>query len=172
MGREIDHLNTLWKLVKDKETGETYYRANKSTELIIPKVEYCSTTRAGNLNNDDWEFKAPYACRDALGLSLDQRFKGKKPYMVWTQSPYIHFKEGDSLKSKLGLVSLTVLMSTPMSRLRDSDKIDFGMVEFKILKLTNEGQYRYHSIKTMDQYEFLEALIYGLPAKMLADRQS
>lgn len=172
MGREIDHLNTLWKLVKDKETGEMYYRANKSTELIVPSVEYCPTTRTGNLNNANWEFEVPYAFRDALGLSLDQRFKGKKPYMVWTQGPYIYFKEGDTLSSKLGSVSLTVQMSTPMSRLRGSNSIDFGVVEFKIYKLTSDGKHRYHAIKTMDQYEFLEALIYGLPPKMLEDRRS
>lgn len=163
MFKEAEHLEKLWKLATEKETGEQYYRANKSTKLIVPEVTFSQENRTGSLNNDHWTFNVPYAFRDALGLSFDQRFKDKKPYMVWVQSPYIDFKEGDSLKSKTGEISLSVKMATPMSRNRRTHAIDYGMVDFQILKRDANGKMHYHSMKTMTQYEFLQTLIYGLP---------
>ncbi len=166
MFKEAKHLEALWKLVTEKETGNQYYRAKKSTKLIVPQVTFCQEARTGNLHNDSWVFHVPYAFRDALGLSFDQRFKNKKPYMVWVQSPYIDFKEGDSLRSKSGEYSLAVKMATPMSRSRTTHAIDYGLVNFHILK-RDDDKMRYHAMKTMTQYEFLQTLIYGLPESAL-----
>ncbi|WP_067096089.1 hypothetical protein [Marinomonas atlantica] len=163
MSHEIQLLETLWKRATEKESGNHYYRADKSTELIIPRVDYCQDSRTGDLNNSHWTFNVPYAFRDALGLSFDQRFKDKKPYMVWVQGPYIDFKEGDSLKSKSGDISLSVKMATPMSRNRKTHIIDYGLVDFQILKRDEDGKLHYHSMRTLNQYEFLQTLIYGLP---------
>ena len=159
---EVQHLDRLWKLVTNKETGEKYYRADKSTKLIVSGVSFDENQKNGHLNNDHWSFCVGYAFRDALGLSFDQRKKNKVAYMIWTQSPYIYFKEGDLLTSKCGDYILQVNMANAVRREKTTHLIDYGLVGFSILK-KREGKYRHHAIKTMTQYEFLQVLIYGLP---------
>lgn len=166
MFAEGRHLDTLWKLATNKETGEQFYRADKSTKLIVSGVSFDEAKKMGQLKNDHWVFSVDYAFRDALGLSFDQRKKNKVPYMVWTQSPYIYFKEGDLLHSKCANYALQVKMSNAVRRVKGSDLIDYGLVEFAILKKT-ENRYRYHAMKTSTQYEFLRTLIYGLPESLL-----
>lgn len=166
MFAEAQHLDTLWKLATNGETGERYYRADKSVKLIVSEVSYDQEQQNGNLNNEHWAFCVGYAFRDALGLSYDQRKKDKKPYMIWTQNPYIYFKEGDLLTSKCGNYNLQVKMSNAVRRVKESNSIDYGLVDFLIFK-KSEGGYRYHAIKTMTQYEFLQTLIYGLPDALL-----
>ncbi|WP_111639955.1 hypothetical protein [Marinomonas shanghaiensis] len=166
MFAEAQHLDKLWKLVTNKETGEKYYRADKSTKLIVSSVTFDEHQKNGHLNNDHWTFCVGYAFRDALGLSFDQRRKSKVPYMVWTQSPYIYFKEGDLLISKCGNYSLQVKMANAVRRVKDTNLIDYGLVDFSVLKKT-EGKYRHRAMKTMTQYEFLQVLIYGLPDSLL-----
>lgn len=166
MFAEARHLDKLWKLATNKETGEKYYRADKSTKLIVSGVTFDEHQKSGHLNNDHWAFRAGYAFRDALGLSFDVRKKNKVSYTVWTQSPYIYFKEGDLLISKCGNYSLQVKMANALRRERGTNLIDYGLVDFAILKKT-EGKYRYHAMKTTTQYEFLRILIYGLPESLL-----
>lgn len=166
MYAEARHLDTLWKLATNKETGEQYYRANKSTKLIVDGVTFDDAQKIGALQNEHWVFSVGYEFRDALGLSFDQRKKNKVAYMVWTQSPYIYFKEGDLLNSKCGNYALQVKMSNAVRRVGDSDLIDYGLIEFVVLKKAGQ-KYRYHAMKAMTQYDFLKALIYGLPDSLL-----
>lgn len=166
MFKEAQHLDALWKLATNKETGEKYYRADKSTKLIVSGVSFDESQKSGHLNNDHWSFCVGYAFRDALGLSFDQRKKNKVAYMVWTQSPYIYFKEGDLLASRCGNYNLQVKMANAVRREKISHLIDYGLVNFLIFKKL-DGRRRYYAMQTMTQYEFLQVLIYGLPESLL-----
>ena len=145
--KELDHLKSMWS-----------HKVKRKTDLIVPKITYSDTT--GSLNNEVWEYKVPFAFRDALDIKYEQRMKDKKPYMVWTQGPILNFKNGDLLTDKNNKKAVQVLFANRMGWDTINDKMYEGSIVYDTFKITN-GEYIKEPQQKCSQMQFLALLIYG-----------
>jgi len=90
----------------------------------------------------------------------DVRICRKILWEGWIQTPFLDFKEGDSLDSKCGTISLQIEDAHPIQWDFENEKIIEGFVRYKIYKVEN-GLYEVIDINSCTQMEFLEKLIYG-----------
>jgi len=145
--QELEHLRSMWK-----------HKIKRKTDLIVSRVTYVNMS--GSLNNEHWEFKVPYAFRDALDIKYEQRRKDKKPYRVWTQGPILSFKEGDVLTSANKSKSVQVQFSNCMGWDTSKDEMYEGNVVYEKYGIT-DGIYSEGGHVTCTQMQFLELLICG-----------
>lgn len=147
MKKEFELLRSMWKK-----------SAERSKELIVPKVTAEGIT--GSLHNDFWAYKVGYGFRTALSISYDQRFKNKKPYMVWTQGANIHFKDGDFIESRCGLKSVQIQSASVAEWDKEKEEMNLGSVVYDSYKKSGTGWKKLASHKH-NQMEFLALLISG-----------
>jgi len=140
------HLKSMWAP-----------QVKRSTQLIVD-VSY--KEKKGCLHNPDWAFEVPYAFRDALDLSYDQRLKNKIPYMVWTQGPVLKFKEGDVFHEKSTNNLLQVGYATTMGWDTQRNEMFQGIVNFTTYQQKTDC---FHKLDegSLNQMDFLALLING-----------
>lgn len=153
--KQIKLLKSLWKK-----------RTKRSSKLIVPTVTSSTPTLSGSLNTDDWAFDVHFAFRDALDISYDERTETKdkkivRRYMLWTQGPIIHFKEGDLIHSMDGKTCVQVKLSNPMGWDQSKDEMYQGIVTFDIFE-KSEGKIVPKDSRSTTQMDFLKILISGL----------
>jgi hypothetical protein len=144
---ELQHLTSMWS---DK--------TKRSTDLIVPKVTYLD--RQGSLNNEFWSFKVSYAFRDALDIKNEERKKNKKAYRVWTQGPFLSFKEGDLIHSNDGRRTVQINIAKEMSWDKSKGEMYQGSVTFSEHTISDDSITKI-SEQTCTQMQFLELLING-----------
>jgi len=131
-----------------------------------PEVHYDPATSMGTLNNPDWAFHVPYAFREALDLKYEQRKKDKRPYMIWTQGPFLSFKEGDALTSRDGQAVVQVKFATSMGWDPVKKRMYKGSIIFDKFD-SSEDMTIWVSEHRCNQMDFLELLLVGsLPARI------
>lgn len=144
---ELELLESMWA-----------ENVKRKTDLIVPKITF--EGQIGYLNNGSWVFDVSYPFRKALDLKYEQRKKNKIPYMIWTQGPFLCFKEGDLIHSRDGAKALQVLSAESVAWEPSMQKMYQGQVVYneyaisdKIFTNLNEH--------TCTQMQFLQLLIYG-----------
>ena len=140
------HLKSIWS-----------NRVKRSPKLIVD-VSYHQNQ--GHLNNAHWAFEVPYAFREALDLSFDERIKDKKRYMVWTQGPILRFKEGDVFQSSNRDLSLQVQYAIPMGWDIPANQMSLGVVTY-IQHGPSNSDINSMEKHSCTQMEFLTLLIDG-----------
>ncbi len=145
----VEHLESMWASKISRKTP------------TIPEVSYDTELSIGSLNNDDWFFKVPYAFREALDLTFEERKKNKKGYMVWTQGPILSFKNGDSFTAKTGEKALQIQFANPMGWDPVKNEMYHGSVVFKEFTV-NGNQFTELDQHNCSQMEFLKVLINGV----------
>ena len=151
---EIERLKLMWA-----------YSPRRTTDLIVSATVLLNKSEPGErdewvFKNDEWAFLVPFWFRDALDIKYDQRVKEKRPYMVWTQGPVIHFKEGDLIRARSGDRFVQVSAATPMGWNKAKGVMAQGGVtysEFSTLggRLVKTGTY------DCTQMQFLQMLMSG-----------
>lgn len=144
---ELEHLKSMWVA-----------KVRRKTDLIVPHITY--NEQQGSLNNDSWAFKVHYAFRDALDIKYEERKKNKNLYMVWTQGPFLSFKDGDTIHSRDGSRAVQVLSAIPM--VWNSAKNEMG--EGRVIYLeysVSDNIFSKLNERTCTQMQFLQLLIYG-----------
>ncbi len=133
-------------------------RVSRTSLLITSSVRYSNEIMNGELDNDHWAYHVPYAFREALDLSFDQRIKtvDKKsvPYWLWTQGPIINFKEGDLLKARNGDNDLQVVSSNRMGWDPAIKEMYQGFVTYR-------RSSDLETLHTITQMEFLAVMVFG-----------
>ncbi|MCY7296911.1 hypothetical protein [Alteromonas sp. a30] len=146
MKKEFKLLKSMWE------------KKERQLELIVPKVTTDGIT--GSLNNGHWAYQVGYAFRSALSISYDERVKLKKPYMVWTQGPNIHFKSGDFIISRCQTKAIQVIAGTGVERDKETNKMDLGSVTYDTFDKTLTG-WKKTGTHNHNQMAFLALLISG-----------
>lgn len=160
--------------IKNKTIAD---QTTTSKELIVPKMTEVGFTY--DLHNDHWKYNVKGAFLDALGIKWltgsDRKDTGKikaskngkiskikesVSWKGWRQTPFLDFKEGDSIDSRCGTESLQVEEAIPYGWNIQVNKMIEGFVRYKIYKIKN-GLYEVVGINSCTQMEFLEKLIYG-----------
>ena len=100
--KELEHLRSMWA-----------EKVKRKTDLIVPEITHIG--QDNSLNNDFWAFKVTFAFRSALDIKYEERKKDKKPYMIWTQGPFLNFKEAGLVHSQDGSRALQVQFATPIA---------------------------------------------------------
>lgn len=154
--KELLILNNIRK--KSTEPNKSIEKSKKfsqsrSTELIVPCVSY--QNNVGNLHNENWAYRVPYAFRDALDISYSTLYHKKISYQAWTQGCLINFVVGDRLSSDKGYCCLQVQSSKPVSLNPNSGEWDEGFVTYTNFDKLGSAQ------KTVSQMSFLQLLITG-----------
>ena len=143
---ELEHLRSMWTATSKRKT------------TLIVDLSY--EGEEGSLNNDWWEFKVPYAFREALDIKYEERQKKLIPYWTWTQGPLLNFKIGDLIGSKDGSRAVKVESATPMQWDDSKQEMFEGNVTYSESSVSN-GQYDTLRQETCTQMQFLELLIHG-----------
>ena len=151
---ELEHLKSIWPMKGDGNKT----KVKRKTDLIVPCVIYDG--KNGSLNNDSWAFKVTFHFREALDIKYEERKKDKKAFMVWTQGPFLSFKEGDMLHSKDGKQAVQVLSADRMSWDSKKAKMYEGAVVYTSL-LKSDGSFTRLDKQTCTQMQFLKLLIRG-----------
>lgn len=142
-----------------KETGNIYFR--RSTKLITPDILWDSSINEGSLNNDDWAYKVGYCFRSALDISLETRYKNKKPKQIWTQGHLINFTRGDTFTARSGHKSLQVQEADSMRWMPNEHSLDMGFITYSHLTDEN-GLPSNIPLTTVSQIQFLKILVTGI----------
>ncbi len=142
-----EHLRSMW--------GE---KVRRSTELIVPAITHDGPE--SSLNNDSWVFDVHYHFRDALDIKYEERRKDKTPYMVWTQGPFLSFKEGDLIQARDGRSAVQVRFANPMGWDPTKGEMYQGSVFYSEYEVS-EGVYTKLQERTCSQMQFLQLVIFG-----------
>lgn len=145
---ELKHLCSMWKR-----------NAKRSLSLIVDSISYDFDLQKGVIESPDWCFEVPYAFKDALDIKYQQRVKNKKKYYVWTQGGLLSFKEGDTLHSKCGKITLQVQHAQPMGWDVDKDQVYLGSVVYK--KYSSEKKEYAVEEHSCSQVDFLSLIIHN-----------
>ncbi len=144
---ELELLKSMWAS-----------KVKRKTDLIVPQIICSGGLRS--LSNNSWVFSIPFAFRAALDIKHEQRMKNKKAYMVWTQGPFLSFKEGDLIHSQDKLRALQIKEAKPIFWDVVSNEMNQGYLLFDECKLNNDVVFEVKQY-TCTQMQFLELIIYG-----------
>jgi hypothetical protein len=173
---ELTLLSDMWKLApryikpKTREDIKKYIPVkrisiHRKLKLIVPSLSYENSQ--GDLNNDYWVYKVPFAFRDALDIKLEKKAKkiiyyddvGNEQtkttyYMAWTQGCLLNFLEGDLFQPTHDEPCLQIRSAKPMCWNSILGVMDQGYVEYELI--SKRGIFM-----TVSQMDFLRILIYG-----------
>lgn len=133
-------------------------KVKRKTDLIVPQVTHLGKDHS--LNNDFWAFKVTFAFRNALDIKYEERKKEKKPYMIWTQWPFLNFKEADLIHSQDESRALQVQFATPVAWDSEKNEMYQGHVDYIEYIITNQLFTKVNE-QVCTQMQFLQLLIKG-----------
>lgn len=145
--KEIKLLRSMWSP-----------KVRRETDLIVPQITL--SEKGNSLNNDFWAFKVTFAFRNALDIKYEERKKDKEPYLIWTQGPFLNFKEADLIHSQDESRALQVQVATPVVWDFEKNEMYQGRVSYIEYVITNELFSKVNE-QVCTQMQFLELLIKG-----------
>ena len=133
-------------------------KVKRKTDLIVPQVTHLGKDHS--LNNHIWTFKVAFEFRNALDIKYEERKKEKKPYMIWTQGPFLNFKEADLIHSQDESRALQVQFATPVAWDSEKNEMYQGHVDYIEYIITNQLFTKVNE-QVCTQMQFLQLLIKG-----------
>lgn len=133
-------------------------KVKRKTDLIVPQVTHLGKDHS--LNNHFWTFKVAFEFRNALDIKYEERKKEKKPYMIWTQGPFLNFKEADLIHSQDESRALQVQFATPVAWDSEKNEMYQGHVDYIEYIITNQLFTKVNE-QVCTQMQFLQLLIKG-----------
>ena len=106
--KELEILKSLW----DVKTKTGRRKSVREPTLIVPHID--TKNSRDDFCHENWFFNVSYAFREALDIKYEERKKDKKSYWLWTQGPYLSFKDGDTLRSRDNKIALQVKYANSM----------------------------------------------------------